>query len=198
MRSTSVGICHGPPKFLKVCRDFGTSGGLADRNAVLAERFPHVTRVVAVADQVAVFPQIFCALEQRRFPCEEPKARQRTSIQDRRVSCLYPKELVEPPDQGGRSECSPNGQLLLLVRWHRCPRKQPPAREARNVEQLTRFEPSLGNPLMCFHSLFNCSNGLPHQIPTNGLCEHMFSALPLKADVALCSRQIRFAPKPEN
>src|SRR5258708_6417858 len=61
----------------------------------------HLTQVVAVAGQVAFFPQISCASEQRRFPCEEPKACQRTSIQDRRISCSYLKELIERPDQGG-------------------------------------------------------------------------------------------------
>jgi len=74
-------------------------------------------RVAAVADQAAFFPQISCASEQLRFPCEEPKACQRTSIQDREISCSYPKELIERPDQGGQervAELCRSGQLLLL------------------------------------------------------------------------------------
>jgi len=87
--------------------------------AVLAERFLqiHPTRVVAVADRSAFFLQKFCASEQLRFPCEEPKARQRTSIQDRRISWSYPKEPIERPDQRGLERVAGlrrSGRFLLL------------------------------------------------------------------------------------
>jgi hypothetical protein len=119
LQPTSVAAYHGPPKSLRVCRGFGTWGGLADRDAVLAERFlqMHLTRVVAVAAQVAFFPQISSASERRRFPCEEPKAPQRTSIQDRRVSCFKSQRTgraARSRRAGASCGVCRSGQLPLL------------------------------------------------------------------------------------
>ena len=171
MQSTSVAAYHDPPKSLRVCRGFGTSGGLADRDAVLAQHFLrlHLTQVVAVAVQVAFFSQISCASKQRRFPCEEPKARQRTSIQHRRVSFSYPKELIQPPDHGWPervAECAEADSFfccsVVVVAPMTATSKATAGngKTERGAINCSRIEPSR-QWLVWFRSLFNSPNGLP-------------------------------------
>jgi hypothetical protein len=130
----------------------------------------HLTRVVAVAVQVAFFSQISCASKQRRFPCEEPKARQRTSIQDRRVSCSYPKDLIQPPDQGWPervAECAEADSFFCCAVVVVAPMTATSKATAgngtteRGAINCSPIEPSLGNWLGWFRSLFNGPNGLP-------------------------------------